>query len=159
MHIAPDGSWLQLRRDGGLLINFHRDNSRGSDFRRVHNDLLRWSIMEGPVTLPPKLISASVYSAEGSTALFNAATAFPTDAVKYFTAEQRQRASEAAQLHDQIGHPSDAVLTPLYIKSPSLTNCNLSAQDVVNMREIEGPCPVCMAGKSALRRGKYCWRS
>jgi hypothetical protein len=107
MHIAPDGSRLQLRREGGLPIEFARDNSRGSNFMCVHNNNLRWS-PEGPVTPPPKLVSVSVYSAEGSAAVPNAAAVFNEE---YSTAAQRQRAPKTAQLHSQIGHPSDAVLT------------------------------------------------
>jgi len=145
LHLDTDGRWLQMRREGGIPITFHRT---AANFLRVHNDLLRWSA-EGPAVPPPKVVSGVRSSAEG---ISDAPVVMISDASKYYTAEQRQRASEAAQLHEQIGHPSDAVLQ-LYIKSPSLTNCNLSAQDVVNMRDIEGPCPVCMAGKPAMRRG------
>jgi hypothetical protein len=151
--IAPDGQWLRFTRAGCSTVEFLEHRVNGRAFRRVHNSMLRWQ-PSGPITPPPRYVAddseerGGIPSAQGE-----AFTGDSSKSGKYYTPEQQQRAAEAAQLHVTMGHPSDEVLK-IYLKSPSLTNCHLSPQDVVHMRDIEGPCKVCLSGKPQHVRGK-----
>jgi hypothetical protein len=58
-----------------------------------------------------------------------------------YTREQRSRAEQVRQLHDQM-HCSDAAL-----KLALIIGTGLTAQDVDVYRDIYGPCFACMAGK------------
>lgn len=154
--IAPDGRWLRFSRKGCSTVEFLEHTAHGRSFRRAHNSMLRWQAT-GDITPPPRHVPDD---GEGSRRTpvpasyeVNAGIDGALQSGKYYTPEQRQRAAEAAQLHVTMGHPSDEVLK-VYLKSPSLTNCHLSPQDVVHMRDIEGPCVVCLSGKPQHVRGR-----
>ena len=151
--IAPDGSWLRFARTGCTTVEFREHITQGRFFRRVHNSMLRWQ-GSGTVTPPPRFVADD---SEGRDIERDAEAYTISErggsSGKFYTPEQRQRAAEAAQLHVSLGHPSDEVLKT-YVKSPSLTNCHLTSQDITHMRDIDGPCAVCLAGKPRRVRGR-----
>ena len=55
------------------------------------------------------------------------------ESAMYFTAEQRHRAALVPPMHIALNHLSDAALTEA-VNSPSLMNCPISADDIVNAR-------------------------
>jgi hypothetical protein len=134
------------------MIEFREHTAQGRFFRRVHNSMLRWQ-GTGPVTQPPRYIADDGEERDVEREEAYMTSEHGGSSGKFYTPEQRQRAAEAAQLHVTLGHPSDEVLKT-YIKSPSLTNCHLTPQDVTHMRDIDGPCAVCLAGKPQRMRGR-----
>ena len=84
---------------------------------------------------PAKL---SKQSSESAVALIDEAER-TYDASMFFTAEQRRRAALIPPIHVALNHPSDAALIEAS-KSPSLTNCSISAEDIANARVIYGQC-------------------
>ena len=69
-----------------------------------------------------------------------------SEKLKMFTNEQIERAERAIALHSALGHPGDEALSSL-LNSPSLINCEVTASDLRNAREIQGPCPICLQAK------------
>ena len=66
--------------------------------------------------------------------------------LKLYTQDQIERAQRVAVLHKGLMHASpDAMIR--FLNSPSLINCDLSAQDVKNWVDIEGECSVCLRAK------------
>jgi hypothetical protein len=63
------------------------------------------------------------------------------------TLEQQGRAEKALALHVSLHHPSDKALMAM-LSSPSMINCDISVQDMINARAIHGPCSACLEGKS-----------
>ena len=72
----------------------------------------------------------------------------------YYTVEQQRRAQEAIQLHNALDHPSDKAMAEM-LKSPSMINVPITAQDLANARAIYGPCPHCLEGKPHPHVGKH----
>ncbi len=75
------------------------------------------------------------------------------DSAMYFTAEQRRRAALVPPMHIALNHISDAALTEA-VNSPSLMNCPISADDIVNARIIYGQCRECQEGKPLPLKGR-----
>jgi len=67
------------------------------------------------------------------------------------SADEVQRAHEALRLHENCGHPSDGVLSTA-LDHGNLRDCNLTSQDVRNMRALMGPCAACYEGKATIPR-------
>lgn len=67
------------------------------------------------------------------------------------SAHETRRASEAFHLHRNMGHPSDDYLIRA-LDHGNITGCNLTSQDVRNMRKLMGPCEACYEGKATLPR-------
>ena len=130
---------LVASKDGCVDIVFEEHASSGRCFKRVHNNKLRCH-EKGPVS------RATVVSHPGAARAVAMPSVPVPAAARYYTAEQRQRAAEVLVLHQQLKHPSDAVLIA-YLKSPSVTNCALTEADVRAMRDIYGACPTCAMGK------------
>ena len=152
MSLSADGSGkdLILTKPGAKTIVFseHWDGVR--NFRRAHKDMFELtSIQEAlPAAITPIPLTPMI---EALPAAILPRTVLPNAA--YFTPEQRARAAEAKHLHETLCHPSDEVLKAT-VRSPSLTNCGLSADDVDNMRAIYGACGACTAGKPISFRGR-----
>jgi hypothetical protein len=68
------------------------------------------------------------------------------------SSDEIRRAHEARRLHENIGHPSDGVLSTA-LDNGNLRDCNLTSQDVRNMRALIGPCAACYEGKATMPRG------
>ena len=68
------------------------------------------------------------------------------DKLKLYTQDQIERAQRVGVLHKGLMHASAEAMINL-LSSPSLINCDLSAQDVRNWIDIEGECTVCLRAK------------
>ena len=77
-----------------------------------------------------------------------------SEKLKMFTNEQIERAERAIALHSALGHPGDEALSSL-LNSPSLINCEVTASDLRNARELQGPCPICLQAKPLPVTGSY----
>jgi len=60
--------------------------------------------------------------------------------------EQSDRVQLAHQLHLHLNHPSDEALKAV-LSGGHIPGCHLTAKDVTNMRERDGPCTTCIQAK------------
>jgi hypothetical protein len=71
-----------------------------------------------------------------------------------YTEEQLRRADIAEAMHISMEHCSDQQLKA-FIESPSTINCQITFNDVKNLRAIKGPCKVCLEGKPVPNKGSH----
>jgi hypothetical protein len=60
----------------------------------------------------------------------------------HYTAEDSERAMQAFELCEELGHCGDAAITSA-LDNGTFRECHLTSQDLRNAREIFGPCAAC----------------
>jgi len=95
-----------------------------------------------------RLHSQEPLAASTATSAFRRITTNHTD----LSTSEIERAHDARSLHENSGHPSDGVLSNA-LDNGNLRDCNLTSQDIRNMRSLFGPCQACFEGKATMPRG------
>ncbi|CAK9856775.1 unnamed protein product [Sphagnum jensenii] len=95
-----------------------------------------------------RLHSQEPLAASTATSAFRRITTNHTD----LSTSEIERAHDARSLHENSGHPSDGVLSNV-LDNGNLRDCNLTSQDIRNMRSHFRPCQACFEGKATMPRG------
>jgi hypothetical protein len=126
---------LTITNANGLVVRGTRNRDNIYEITRKDYTSLQAAMTKAYPARVTAKSTAATRADRGATTLTN-----------LYTPEQQARAAKVMQLHEACSHPSDTTLT-LALNNGLLIGTPLTARDVLNARDIYGPCPACIAGK------------
>lgn len=122
-------------------VNYSLLNNTKASHPALYSEISAFRFPRGSLPKP-------LYKYLRQNALLSSSRAFSAPLLtRHITATQFRRAQEALDLHITQHHPTDRKLT-LELSSGKHPYSHLTAADVSLMRELQGPCPHCIEGRS-----------